>query len=107
MQTLCVINSFKLLCKLQDKWGLYISGLDFGSLEEVVKAAPYLKWPQDAQVLMDGVAFIFCDTEEEMNHLYDQTVGDDGPTKFNSYNGSARVYALTCDPRGNTMNENT
>jgi len=38
---------------------------------------------------------------------YYRTVGDDGPTKLNDYNGPCRIYALTCDPFGQLLNENT
>lgn len=107
------------LCKAHGKWGLYISFPDLGAAEwdDFKRAAPYfnIAWgenpPQDdnnaGQCLFEGTAIILCDTEEEMNDLYDQTVGDDGPTEKNSYNGPMRVYALTISPEGEFRNENT
>ena len=47
------------------------------------------------------------DTEKEMEKHYDLTVGDDGPTKYNSYDGECRVYALTCSNTGELLTENT
>ena len=35
------------------------------------------------------------------------TVGDDGPTKDNSYTGMARVYAVTISNKGELLTENT
>lgn len=73
---------------------------------EILKAAPYLTF-SNAQVLIDGEAVIVCDSVKEQEKLYRQTVGDDGPTKTNPYKGPARVYALTIDKTGHTLNENT
>jgi len=75
-------------------------------LEEILKAAPYLTF-DDAQALSDGYAFIVCDSDKERDKLYELTVGDDGPTMFNDYDGPVRVYALTIDRTGQTLNENT
>jgi hypothetical protein len=95
------------LCKVSEKWGMYISFVDHTDLQEIFKAAPYLNTEAFLRTCVDGCAYTLFDTEEEMMNLYHQTVGDDGPTKLNPYNGPARVYALTCDPQGNLLTENT
>ncbi len=106
---------FRELCKQRQQWGLYFSisfipgepGCEDITWDEVHKAAPYLSVRDtDIQVLADGCGYVFG-TEAEVQQLYDLTVGDDGPTKLNPYNGPARVYALTCGPNGDFMNENT
>jgi hypothetical protein len=97
------------LCKLKNRWGMYV-GFGWENLEdmnEVEKAAPYLKGDSMFQVRMNGYGYLFFNTQEELDNHYKQTVGDDGPTDINSYNGPARVYALTCDPAGELMSENT
>jgi hypothetical protein len=83
------------------------SPVDDVTWDDLLKAAPYLDPVKHCQVLSDGYGFIICDTEEELYKLYDQTVGDDGPTKTNSYDGPARVYAMTIDADGELGNENT
>ena len=98
---------FTELCRLNGKWGLYISFLDDDDLDEVIKAAPYLDYFEHGQILLEGSAIILCDTEEEMMNLYHQTVGDDGPTELNPYEGPVTVYALTCNPEGTLLTENT
>jgi len=96
------------LCKNSKKWGIFINtSSEYQDLEEVLKAAPYLNVKEHIQILIDGVGWILCDSEEEMENLYWSTVGDDGPTRKNSYNGPVKVYALTCDPNGILLNENT
>lgn len=77
------------------------------SWEEYGKAAPYLAGTQGIQVLANGRAYILCESGAELDTLYGQTVGDDGPTDNNPYSGPARVYALTCDPDGLIRTENT
>ena len=56
---------------------------------------------------MDGLGYLFFNTEAECCAAFEDIVGDDGPTKKNPYDGPMRVYALTCDPHGELMNENT
>jgi hypothetical protein len=96
------------LAKLLNKWIIAISlNDDFIPYEEYIKAAPYLASDEACQVVADGNGIIICDSEEECEKLFDLTVGDDGPTKSNSYNGPARVYALTISPNGEFVDENT
>jgi predicted membrane GTPase involved in stress response len=33
--------------------------------------------------------------------------GEDGPTAMNPYDGNVKIYALTCNPEGKLLNENT
>jgi hypothetical protein len=86
---------------------LYISFYTPCDYEELLKAAPYLDPIEHSQVLYDGCGFIICEDEEELNKLFDQTVGDEGPTDTNPYKGPARVYALIINAKGETENENT
>jgi len=80
-----------------------------GDPKEILKAAPYLDCDDNdhMQALSDGMAILVFDSEEEMEDHYQQTVGDDGPTEKNPYNGPGRVYALTCTASGELQNENT
>lgn len=95
IQKPCIFLSFQLLAE------------DVG-FDEVLKAAPYLDFNKDLQVIGDGVAIVICEDREEQQRLYRMTVGDDGPTKTNPYSGTkARVYALTCNEEGKLENENT
>lgn len=107
------------LCRDQNKFGMFISFLPVsfaGETEEVYKAAPYLDLQvepsliphgEQVQILCNGEGYLLFDTEEEMQALYAVTVGDDGPTKFNPYTGTERVYALTCSPTAGLLTENT
>lgn len=104
-----------LLCKLQKKWGLYL-GFSLPdlwndgtaiNLDELQKCVPYLNRDQITDLFIYGSAYLFCDSEEECYRYYNQTVGDDGPTKDNPYDGPVKVYALTCDPNGDLQAENT
>lgn len=74
---------------------------------EVQRAAPHLTEAQ-AQSLVDGhEVLIACESQNEMNERLRATVCDEGPTATNPYNGPVRVYALTCDPKGCLLSENT
>ena len=90
--------------KVSGKFCLYISFDNRLDYEEVMKAAPYLT--QD-QAICDGMYILTFDTEDELYKYFDLTIGDDGPTKLNSYNGEARVYAVTINDKGKIETENT
>lgn len=110
MKKLSLMKTIEYFCKQQKVWGVYISyalqpdGEDSDSWikneEELYKAAPYLNRDKDYQLIFDEGGFILCDSEEEAFNVFDQTVGDDGPTKLNKYNGPMRVYAIVAGPRG-------
>ena len=106
----------KALCKSANKFGLKISFLaddaidtykqDFSS--EIKKASNgRLDLHRDSSCVFGGEAWFLFDTENELDEAYFDFVGDDGPTKRNPYDGELRIYALTCGPDGNLMNENT
>jgi hypothetical protein len=38
--------------------------------------------------------------EYEWDNVFDQVIGDNGPTNLNHYEGPARVYALVIGPNG-------
>jgi hypothetical protein len=105
-------QAFQKLCALNKSWGLLISENWNGSniehdIVESIKAVPYLHIEKDMQIIVDGFGILLFSTEEECRKYYNQTVGDDGPTKTNPYNGPGNWYDLTCDPNGNLVNENT
>lgn len=106
MEALPRIEVLQKLCKVTNKWGLYIGLPESG---EISLAAPYLDNDDYAteQIRCDEEGWLLFDTEEEMEKYYYMTVGDDGPTKLNSYSGNTRIYALTCGPDGQLLNENT
>ena len=100
------VNLMQEWSKLTGKPCMYIYVGERADFDEVAKAAPDLARDDCKQILMDGCGVLVFDSEEEMEATYGRTVGDDGPTKANSYSGPARVYALTC-VAGELMNENT
>lgn len=108
MKVLDSLRFAQVAAKALGKPVMYISIYSEGqALEEVVKAAPYLNFQDHGQVICDGYGFIVFKSLKEMNKAFWQTVGDDGPTKTNPYNGPVRVYALTISAQGRLLNENT
>ncbi|MCK9371281.1 hypothetical protein M0R04_15315 [Candidatus Dojkabacteria bacterium] len=110
MEILDQITTLEKLCKLSGKWGLFILFGFPDHTEEVMdifKASFLTEEEKYGQVISDGCGYFLFGTEKEMEKHYYMCAGDDGPTELNKYNGNLRVYALTCDPNGQTMNENT
>jgi len=102
----------ELLCKKKQKWGMfasvYFNGIDQEyQLRELFKAAPWLTQDEAFNLMFNDGCYFFFDSEEIMYDAYNQTVGDNGPTRLNNYDGFCRVYALTCDPDGQLRTENT
>ena len=108
---------FRSLCQTTKRWGLFISYSainvtnslfeDFDLAPEVIKAAPYLDTYEALMLIYDKNKFLTFDTRKERDEAFDLTVGDEGPTKRNKYDGIVKIYALTCDPDGTFGNENT
>jgi len=112
MQKLTVIEAMQLLAKAINKPCMYINFDDnYPNLMEISRAAPYLDPTNpdsnDTQILFDSNAILVFDNEQQMETAFNSTVGQDGPTRLNSYNGTAKVYALTCNAAGELLNENT
>jgi len=97
------------LCKATGRCGMllepFIPNMK-NPLEEIIKAAPYLSM-DDMQIIFDEHGIILFDNRAEMDATFELTVGDDGPTDTNPYDGPARVWALTCDESGQLLSENT
>ena len=108
MRLLGIHQVVALLAKATGKYCLYISWDEDQLLkEDVVPSAPYIDLIDQPQIFCDGEAIVLCETEEEAWKYYHLTVGDDGPTKENSYDGPIRTYALLCGPDGKMWTENT
>lgn len=101
------IELMRQYAKTNSKFCMYISWNEEDLYVELMRAAPYLKEHEIDILSVNNYAILIFDTEEEMNHHFDQTVGDDGPTKLNNYIGPVKIYALTCSNKGELWNENT
>ena len=102
-------SALQTIAKTSGKWCMFVSLPSDMHLKETLKAIPFIKnecenW---LQIIADGQAILEFDSEQECRNHFKQIVGDDGPTELNSYNGPARVYAMTCDPNGLLKGENT
>lgn len=104
-------QTLQAICKAHKQWGcylnIYIPVPYILAFEDLPKAALWFDWEEHGQLAADESGYMLFDSEEEMWRVYRQTVGDDGPTELNQYDGPVRVYMLTCDPSGQLMNENT
>lgn len=101
-------ETLRVLCQSRGKWGLLISftptekDIENGQIAD----APYLDIRKPLMDSIDATSTIMCcgggillfDTEDEMRKYYGMTYGDDD-------GGSA--YALTCNPEGVLLSENT
>lgn len=95
--------------KLQ-KWVLHISCAGISderyTTSEIMKCAPYLSQDDAMQMFMYGSMELVFDDEESAWEAFNMTVGDDGPTKTNQYNGPVNIFAYICGPNGG-ITENT
>lgn len=99
------------LCKYKGCWGMLLCFPDISIGEyrhtyfgEVQKAVPYISM-QDLFGMGGNTMFLFGPCKEIESRFW-QTVGEDGPTPENTYDGPARVYAITCDQNGHLQHEN-
>lgn len=109
MKAFTGMNLLAAYCATHRVWGMY-ARINKDPWDELWSAAPWLAALSDeerGQALTDEVCFLTFESREEMERIYDQTVGDDGPTAVNPYQGMASVYALTISPAGEFLTENT
>ena len=104
MEILTIIEATKKLAKTLQKPVMYIS---FDGSLNAIRAAPYLSLKEHGQLIADGEGILIFEDNAEMEHYYKMTIGDDGPTELNPYNGIYRVYALICNADGEFVGENT
>jgi hypothetical protein len=113
------IDLFKAYCKVNNKWGVRISlpwGDDYDTSTQEEKYASIefslplwnKYWKSKTKVMMDavhnGYVIFLCDTEQEMNEVYNQVREDDGLPNDKT---PGDCYACTCSPEGVLLTENT
>jgi len=89
------------LAELSNTWIVYASWSEYD--QEILQAAPWL----DRDWLLHGEVVLQFENEEAASEIYNQTVGDDGPTETNQYCGKSRVYAELISPDDGVVTENT
>lgn len=114
MKCLDHLDALKTICKVSKKFGMYFGGFydrhtaeKVDDWDEIVKAAPWLDLDVPGQCFADGSGFLLFSSKREAWKIFGQTVGDEGPTKTNPYNGRVSIYAILCGPDGELMTENT
>jgi hypothetical protein len=113
LKVLTTLDMAYAACKVAGKWGMFISintpdnSDHWDDIDETLKAGPWLNVCDHMQLLTDKVGLVLFDSETEAWDIYGQTVGDEGPTKTNKYNGPGNIYALLIDAGGHAITENT
>jgi hypothetical protein len=112
VRSFSAVELFQAYCGMARVWGLYISFVNPPEVSfedapgELAKAVPYFD-ELTTQAWCNGQAFLVFDSEQEMRKYYNNTVGEDGPTASNPYDGPARAYALAIGTDGKALTENT
>ena len=115
MKKMTIMDALGLLCKTTKCYGLYLAFPDdVFNPDELKKAVPFLdlgiggtEVEGDYQAISSDYMFVLCESEKECYKLFDQVVGDEGPTKSNPYDGPMRVYAVTINSDGQVETTNT
>ena len=104
MRVLDLHSAARELARLLQKpclaFNIYTGNGQIPRLDDVLGAAPWLNRPNSeddtsaTQALLDDCGIVVCDSVQEMGILYENTVGDDGPTATNPYHAPVRVYAV-------------
>lgn len=94
------------IARTEKMWALYLSTGDDLDPIDADSPVPFLRSDERLQLRLGGGLLLLLDTGEAARRLFDQVVGDDGPTQENSYNGPHRVYAYLAGPGGG-ITENT
>ena len=102
MEILTLHEAFAALCKARGKWGVIVHVDEYTADDVQVwalkTAIPFLNPDQHKRILVDDVGIFLCDTEAEMDRIYAPMERD---------GAECWMYALTCDPNGRFLTENT
>ncbi len=91
----CDSGVLRALCKAKKRWGMMIHGHD---PDFIVRDAPYLDYNEHLDVITQHWGILLFKTRKALEKHYSLTSGDDS---------GGTVYAITCNPRGELLNENT
>jgi len=94
------------IARAERVWALHLSTSDNLDLNAPQSPVPFLRSDERLQLQLNGWLLLLLPTEESAKRLFDQVVGDDGPSQANSYEGPHRVYAYLAGPNGG-ITENT
>ena len=94
------------IARTEKVWTLYLSTGDDLDLGDASSPVPFLLSDERLLLRLNGWLLLLLATEEAARRLFDQVVGDDGPSKANYYDGPHRVYAYLAGPSGG-ITENT
>ena len=113
------LETLQALCKYSKKFGLMVSfdtepadGMSWDEYFPGIKSASNGRIDWDAnedqhQLVIEGLGWALFESEEDLYDAYYDFVGDDGPTKRNSYDGPIKIFAATCSDEGELWSENT
>ncbi len=92
------------LCIHYQKYGIFASYQATGcSLNELQEAVPFVKEQELMDFWHNGEAYFFFDSMKEMQDHFNQIIGEDSDRE----DIEAIVFAVSCDPFGNLLGENT
>lgn len=94
------------IARAEKTWVLCLATGDDLDLVDVQSPVPFLDWNERMQLHLVGWLLLLLNTEKAAKRLFNQVVGDDGPTRANPYKGPHRVYAYLAGPEGG-VTENT
>ena len=102
-------DTYDLAAKALGKWCIVASCTAHDWLHpDAVKAAPWLASLDKGDLVhVDDRLFVAFDSEAECMAAFWSTVGEDGPTKTNPYDGYMRVSAIVISPVSGAVTENT
>lgn len=111
LENMKTLTKFNLLENYTTVSGKYVVMLSCSNLDvctdELKKAVPMITDYGDIVNLLTGDTLFFeFDYNDAAIDFFDTVIGDDGPTRLNSYNGPARVFACLSGPNG-LITENT
>lgn len=90
---------------LSNQWLVWVHGLDNVSIDDVLRAAPWLDFTQDGtlQILIDGQAVVLFEDEGTAREFFNDLPSDDNPPPKDGI----RFYALLISPVNGVLTEST
>jgi len=108
-EKMSVEEAFRNICKLKNKYGIFLVFSEDCDIEEFAKSLAWTREFSEAMSiwLQGPYTLLLFDKEEDMEYVFENTCGDDNIGRGQFKNATVTVYALTISNTGERMYENT
>jgi len=107
-EKMSVEEAFCNICKLKIKYGIFLAFPEDCDIEEFTKSLAWTDYSEAMSIwLQSPYILLLFDKQEDMEHVFENTCGNNNIGRGQFKDATLSVYALTISNIGKKMYENT